>query len=154
MPGARLQRGVLAALGITILGGSLLSCRGASGAGAVELRLWAMGREGEVVSELVRTFERANPGIRVRVQQIPWTAAHEKLLTAHVGDATPDIAQLGNTWIPEFAALGALEPLAGRAAASAIVDSADYFEGIWATNVVDDTLFGIPWYVDTRVLFY
>ena len=52
-----------------------------------------------------------HPGIRVRVQQIPWIAAHEKLLTAYVGDATPDLAQIGNTWIPEFAALGALEPL-------------------------------------------
>ena len=73
--------------------------------GEVTLRFWGMGREGEVVQELARGFERDNPGIRVRVQQIPWTAAHEKLLTAHVGDATPDIAQLGNTWIAEFAAL-------------------------------------------------
>ena len=29
-----------------------------------------------------------------------------------------------------------------------------YFPGIWATNVVDDTVYGVPWYVDTRVLFY
>ena len=58
-----------------------------------------------VVGELVPEFERQNPGIRVDVQQIPWSAAHEKLLTAHVGDATPDIAQLGNTWIAEFEAL-------------------------------------------------
>jgi multiple sugar transport system substrate-binding protein len=29
-----------------------------------------------------------------------------------------------------------------------------YFPGIVATNVVNDTLFGLPWYVDTRVLFY
>ena len=58
-----------------------------------------------------REFERTHPGIRVQVQQMPWTAAHEKLLTAFAGDATPDICQLGNTWIPEFVALGALEPL-------------------------------------------
>jgi multiple sugar transport system substrate-binding protein len=99
-------------------------------------------------------FEQQNPGIRVRVQQIPWTAAHEKLLTAYVGDATPDLAQLGNTWIPEFAALGALEPLDRWVAGSSVVDSAAYFGGIWNTNVIGDTLFGIPWYVDTRVLFY
>jgi multiple sugar transport system substrate-binding protein len=42
------------------------------------------------------------------VQQIPWTAAHEKLLTAYVGESTPDIAQMGNTWIPEFHAVRAL----------------------------------------------
>jgi multiple sugar transport system substrate-binding protein len=75
------------------------------------LRFWAMGREGEVVGELLAGFEREHPGLTVRVEQLPWTAAHEKLLTAFAGDATPDVAQLGNTWIAELAALGALEPL-------------------------------------------
>jgi multiple sugar transport system substrate-binding protein len=117
------------------------------------LRFWAMGREGEVVQELVRGFERENPGVRVQVQQIPWSAAHEKLLTAFVGDATPDVAQLGNTWIAEFAALRALQPLDSGLAGSA-VDSSAYFSGIWDTNVIDGTLYGVPWYVDTRVLFY
>lgn len=120
----------------------------------VTLRFWGMGREGEVVEQLARDFERENPGVRVRVQQIPWTAAHEKLLTAHVGDATPDIAQLGNTWVPEFSSLGALLPLDSLVAASEPVDSAGYFSGAWITNFVNDTLYGIPWYVDTRVLFY
>ena len=53
-------------------------------------------------------FEQEQPGIHVSVQQIPWTAAHEKLLTAYVGDATARLAQLGNTWVAEFAALDAL----------------------------------------------
>ena len=53
------------------------------------LRFWAMGREGEVVLELLPDFERAHPGIRVDVQQVPWTAAHEKLLTAFAGGVTP-----------------------------------------------------------------
>jgi multiple sugar transport system substrate-binding protein len=122
--------------------------------GAVTLRFWAFGREGEVLQELMPEFERQNPGIHVRVQQIPWTAAHEKLLTAYVGDATPDLAQVGNTWIPEFAALGALEPLDQWTARSSVIDSAAYFTGIWNTNRIGDTLFGIPWYVDTRVIFY
>ena len=68
--------------------------------------------------DLVPEFERTHPGIRVIVQQIPWTAAHEKLLTGFVGGSPPDLAQLGNTWIPEFAAIGALEPLGARLAAS------------------------------------
>ena len=77
-----------------------------------------MGREGEVVSQLIPAFEKEHPGIKVEVQQIPWSAAHEKLLTAYVGDATPDIAMLGNTWVPEFSAVDALEPLDTRVASS------------------------------------
>jgi multiple sugar transport system substrate-binding protein len=107
-----------------------------------------------VVQQLVRDFERENPGVRVQAQQIPWTAAHEKLLTAFVGDATPDVAQLGNSWVAEFAALGALEPLNRRIAGSRTIDSGGYFRGVWDTNLIGDTLFGVPWYVDTRVIFY
>jgi multiple sugar transport system substrate-binding protein len=113
-----------------------------------------MGREGEVVAELLPEFERAHPGIRVKVQQLPWTAAHEKLLTAFAGDATPDLCQLGNTWIPELVALNALLPLDQHAADSSIVRADDYFAGIWDTNRVDGQLYGVPWYVDTRLVFY
>ena len=113
-----------------------------------------MGREGEVLAQLMPEFEKANPNIQVEVQQIPWTAAHEKLLTAYVGEATPDIAMLGNTWVPEFVALKALEPLDSLAAQSQEIRRDDFFEGIWKTNVVNGKTYGIPWYVDTRAIFY
>ncbi len=128
---------------------------GARTTSVVTLQFWALGREGEVVADLVPEFERRNPGIHVDVQQIPCLAAHEKLLTAYVGDATPDVAQVGNTWIPEFAALGAIAPLDERVAALRRRSTqTDYFPGIWDTNVVGGILYGIPWYVDTRLLFY
>lgn len=132
----------------------MLALPGCTRADRGALSLWAMGREGEVVGELLRGFARERPEIRVVVEQLPWSAAHEKLLTAFAGDATPDLAQLGNTWLPEFAALGALEPLDARVDATPSIVRADYFDGIWATNVVDGHLRGLPWYVDTRLLFY
>ena len=118
------------------------------------VHFWTMGREGEVVQQLLPEFERRNPDIRVRVQQLPWSAAHEKLLTAFAGDTLPDLCQLGNTWVPEFAALNALTELDLYSAYSEAVAAEDYFPGIWATNVVDGHLLGVPWYVDTRLLFY
>src|SRR5262249_38203859 len=51
--------------------------------------------------------------------------------------------------LPEFVALHAIDPVKPGA-----VDAADYFPGIWQTNVVDRTAYGVPWYVDTRLLFY
>lgn len=116
------------------------------------LKFWGLGHEGEVVAQLLPEFTRRT-GIRVDVQQIPWSAAHEKLLTAYVGESTPDVAQMGNTWIPEFNAVGALESLVPRLEHSSIRQQ-DYFPGIWATNEVDGVVYGIPWYVDTRVMFY
>ncbi len=121
---------------------------------AVVIEFWAMGREGEVVGALIPEFERRHPGIQVRVQQIPWSAAHEKLLTAYAGEAMPDLFQLGNTWIPEFVALRAIENLDPRIIGSSTVVAEDYFPGIFKTNLIDGHLYGVPWYVDTRLLFY
>lgn len=118
------------------------------------LVFWTFGPEGEAVAKLLPDFERAHPDIRVEVQQLPLSAAHQKLLTAIAGNTTPDMAQLGNSWLPEMVALHALAPLQERVAASAAVAPADYFASIWATNVSDGALYGIPWYVDTRLLFY
>lgn len=120
----------------------------------VTLEFWTIGPEGDAVAQLLPAFERAHPGIHVRVQRIPLTAAHEKLLTAYAGGSLPDLVQIGNTWIAEFAALHALEPLQARVERSAVVRKSDYFAGAWTPNRVDGVLYGIPWYVDTRLLFY
>lgn len=119
-----------------------------------ELVFWAMGAEGEHVMKLVPQFEAENPGIHVTVQSIPWGAAYEKLLTAYAGQATPDVCQLGNTWVPQFAMLDAILPLDSLITTSRIVQPEAYFEGVWKTNVVNSKVYGVPWYVDTRLLFY
>jgi multiple sugar transport system substrate-binding protein len=126
-------------------------CESERGAPTV-IQFWAMGREGEIVKALLPEFERRNPDVRVRVQQIPWSAAHEKLLTAYAGEVMPDLFQLGDTWIPEFVALKAIEGLGGRFAIWPHRN--DFFPAALETNILDGELYGIPWYVDTRVLFY
>ncbi|MGD9765517.1 MAG: sugar ABC transporter substrate-binding protein [Candidatus Binatia bacterium] len=131
---------------------ALAACRD-GGREGIELRFWAFGREGELVRQLIPEFERAHPGVSVRVQQIPWSAAHEKLLTAYVGGGMPDLFQAGSTWIPELVALGAVAPLDARLDASPATHR-DFFEGILSASQVAGRTYAVPWYVDTRVLFY
>ena len=159
-PGAHGRRDALRRIGSgsLALAGSLAGCGRSRSDPQGPLDFWAMGREAEVVAALLPDFHARHPTVRVQVQQLPWTAAHEKLLTAFAGDALPDLCQLGNTWLPEFSALGALEPLDERLAAAAIPRD-DYFAGILDTNVMPSAggasrLLGVPWYVDTRLLFY
>ncbi len=147
------RRTVAIAVAAAVLAALPLSSGCARRDSRTTLRFWGMGREGEVVAQLIGGFEREHPDVRVIVQQIPWSAAHEKLLTAYVGRSTPDVSQLGNTWVPEFAALKAIRPLESHLA-SAAFDSSAYFPGIWDTNVIDGLAYGVPWYVDTRLLFY
>src|SRR5688572_295156 len=121
---------------------TLGACRDTATGERVTLRFWAMGAEGEHVQKLVLEFERDHPGVDVRVQQVPFSAAHEKLLTAFVGNATPDVAQLGNTWVPEFQAVDALASLDAFIARSGIVTSTGFFDGIWKTNIIEGAVYG------------
>lgn len=124
------------------------------GDGREVVRFWAMGYEGEVVAQLIPEFERRNPGIRVEIQQLPIISAHEKLLTAFAGDSLPDVCAIGNTWIPEFALLNALQPLDARIAATPSLQAQDYFPGAWDSGVIGGQTYAVPWYVETRLPFY
>ncbi|WP_139558253.1 extracellular solute-binding protein [Methylotetracoccus oryzae] len=130
----------------------LAACGGDDRQTLTRLKVWAMGAEAEALVSLVPGFEHSHPGIRVEIHGIPWSVAHEKLLTAHVGDALPDLFQLGNTWIAELAEIGALDDLSARFASQG--DAGDFFPGALAANRYREGLYGLPWYVDTRLLFY
>ena len=140
-------------VGLFLLLSIITACQSPTGS-KTAVKFWAMGAEGEHVQKLMPEFYRRYPGIEVKIQGIPWTAAHEKLLTAYAGNSLPDLCQLGNTWIPEFNLLNALENLNARLANATTIKRENYFPGIWETNVIDSAVFGIPWYVDTRLLFY
>ena len=137
---------------LALVTSSVLQCGRSSG--KVQIDFWAFGAEAEHVKKLTNEFEKLNPGITVKVQAIPWTAAHEKLITAYASETTPDIVQLGNTWIPEFVALNSLEDLDNWIKDSKTINEKKFFKGIWNTNIIAGKVYGIPWYVDTRVLFY
>ncbi|WP_438354230.1 extracellular solute-binding protein [Microbacterium sp. CJ88] len=110
------------------------------------LTMWAMGAEGEKLPEFVKTFEQANPGVKVEVTAIPWDAAYNKFQTAIAAGNTPDLAMVGSTWMADFT----------DAFSSVPTDLAtdDFFTGSMTTNKVADRTVGVPWYVDTRVLYY
>ena len=120
----------------------------------VQINFWGLGAEGETVQKLIPEFEKENPHIKVKVQMIPWTAAQEKLISSYASDNTPDASQLGNTWIPQFVQLNAIENLTPWINQSVTVNKNNYFKGIWDTNIIDSLVYGLPWYIDTRVLFY
>ncbi len=121
--------------------------------GSVILDVRGMGMEGYLLRQLTAEFEKRYPQVTVRVQAIPWGAGHEKLMTAIVGDMTPDVAQIGTTWMAELIALNALEPLDPCLASSPIRED-DFFPGTLGTNRIGGVWYGPPFYVDTRLLFY
>ena len=111
------------------------------------ITVWAMGAEGDNLPKLTKEFEAANPGVKVEVTAIPWDAAHDKFKTAITADKTPDAAMVGTTWMGEFATQ-ALDPT------PAAIDKSVFFEGAQKTTEVAGTSYGVPWYVETRLVYY
>ncbi|MEV0618705.1 sugar ABC transporter substrate-binding protein [Nonomuraea sp. NPDC050404] len=120
-----------------------------TGKAAGEVTVWAMGEEGKALGTFVKDFEAANPGVQVNVTAIGWDVAHDKITAAIAGGATPDVSMIGSTWSGELAKTGALEPTPGN-----LVDKAAFFPGAWQTVDINGTAYGVPWYVETRVLYY
>lgn len=112
------------------------------------ITVWAMGTEGEKLGVLAKEFEAANEGVTVKVTPVPWDAAHDKIATAIAGRQTPDVSLIGTTWMGEFAKSGALDQTPPA------IDGEQFFPGSWDTTKVNGTSYGVPWYVETRLLYY
>jgi multiple sugar transport system substrate-binding protein len=134
----------------------LLSACGGSGAAEQKsaeeqqtLTVWGMGEEGRHLQKLGDEFEKKHPNITVEVTPVGWDVVHQKLVSAVAAGELPDMAQMGSTMMGEFIALDALEPVDTE-----VFDKADFFPAAWEGNVSGDETYGVPWYVDTRVLYY
>jgi len=80
---------------------------------------------------------------------VPWDGAHDKIATAIAAGETTDVSLIGTTWMGEFAKTGGLAPTP-----EGLVNPDDFFSGPWESTVVEDTSYGVPWYVETRALYY
>jgi len=91
---------------------------------------------------------KENPGVKVSVTPVDWGQAVTKLQTAIAGNTTPDVSQMGTDMMGQFGATGAFDTV------PADVDPGQYFKSAWDTNLVGGAASGVPWYVETRLLYY
>jgi N,N'-diacetylchitobiose transport system substrate-binding protein len=113
--------------------------------------IWIMDPGSPAVQSVVKgygtSFQAAHPGTKVNIEFVPWAQAHDKFTTAIAGGKTPDVAEMGTTWTPEFADEGAFEEVAKPAPGkyvSSLIDAATLNGKVW----------GKPWYAGSRALLY
>ncbi|WP_234533135.1 sugar ABC transporter substrate-binding protein [Streptomyces shenzhenensis] len=144
-----------ASLALVAASALTLTACGGSGGGDVSagskqtLTVWAMGTEGEKLADVAKVYEKAHPNITVKVTPVGWDVAHQKLVAAAAAGKLPDVMQMGSTYLGEFADMGALEQVDAK-----VFKKGDFFPSAWDQGVYDGKSYGVPWYVDTRVLFY
>lgn len=109
---------------------------------------------------LVRQFEAENPGIQVRLLNMGAGGMNpQKLMTAIVGGAPPDVVRQDRFTIADWASRGAftpLDPLIERDKQSdprtPLPDQ--YYPAAWSEAQYHGTLYGIPIGADNRILYW
>lgn len=144
---------VLMATGLSACGSDDDSSSSSGSAGTVSsdkpsgnLTIWAQAEQAAALPTFTKQFEKENPGVHITVTALPWDAAHNKYQTAIAGGSTPDIAQMGTTWMADFADAFATAP--------SNIDTKGFFPGSVESTKVDGQAKGVPWYVDTRMFYY
>jgi len=114
---------------------------------AEELVFWNFW-DPKFILPVIEKFEKANPGVKIRNEQITWGNGLDKIVIAMANGRAPDICELGSTWMGKFMGEGAL------------LDVTDKYSDLkpeyqmWEAATSDGKLYGMPWLVGTRVLFY
>jgi multiple sugar transport system substrate-binding protein len=111
-----------------------------------DLNIWAIGNEGEKLPKFVDAFNKENPDAHIKVTSIPWSSAHDKFQTAIAAGNEPDMAQMANTWMADFSQAFAQTPKN--------LSTKGFPKDMLSEVQLNDKTLGLPWYADTRVLYY
>ncbi len=150
----------IAVLGVAVLG--ITACSGsggnsddsASGDGKT-LDVWIMqgtNPDAEPFFDEVADAFKEETGATLNVEFVQWADAHDRFVTSIAGGTTPDVAETGTTWTPEFADAGALAPIGDYVKDDGLDD--DLVEGLVKSGTYDGELYGMPWYAGVRSLVY
>jgi multiple sugar transport system substrate-binding protein len=102
----------------------------------------------EVVGPIVADFERARPGLKVRLERLATPAGRERILAALAADSVPDLCQIGSDSMPGL--------LAGNRLAdwsAGVADLRPQLHG-WELCSVGEVIYGVPWVLAPRVLYF
>ena len=120
------------------------------------LSIWVMDNglgSKNAMKRLVKKFYRET-GIPVKLTSLSWGEAFRKITFtfADSNDVAPDVIQLGSTWVPHFAAAGAIRPI--DSLISKIDTSRFLGEGLRSTHISGKPeTYAVPWFIDVRGFF-
>jgi multiple sugar transport system substrate-binding protein len=104
------------------------------------------------VRNMAKDFEKANAGIKVNLEFVPYESLHDKIVAATgAGGKGYDVVLFDVIWPAEFAEHGVLADITGKIPAD---DTPKVFDGAWSTVEYKGKRWGMPWILDTKYLFY
>ncbi|MEU6149716.1 extracellular solute-binding protein [Actinosynnema sp. NPDC047251] len=151
---------VAAGLAVTVLAGCAPVQSGPTASSSDQqtgqLRVWLFdevnrGPKEAVVKEAVTEFQNAHQGVTVDVQYIQVQSRAERFKAAFSDPkSAPDVAEFGNTDLAGYVAGGGFAEID----LGSWADSKDLLPAVLDTGKVDGKVYGVPWYVGVRALYY
>lgn len=121
---------------------------------ASTLRVWLQGDtlKDIDITALNAEFEAAHPGVTVDLQEQTWGEYTTKVATglADTSGSAPDVLELGNSQVAQFAGAGALMELT----AADFDNSSTWLTGLQESATYDSKLIAVPYYAGVRVGIY
>ncbi|MFI5806206.1 extracellular solute-binding protein [Streptomyces sp. NPDC051561] len=143
----------LAACGALLTGCGLLP--GSSSADETKtVTIWLMkdSASREFIKRFTEEFEKDNKNIKLDIQIQAWAGIGPKVNKALDSTDPPDVIEVGNTHVAQYAERGGLENLTLEAVRD--FGSDDWLPGLAAPGSIDKAQYGIPWYAANRVVVY
>ncbi|WP_344485246.1 ABC transporter substrate-binding protein [Nonomuraea monospora] len=133
-------------------GGAGEQSAGEQGAGK-ELTFWMYQdrtpQAGQVMEKVRTDFEKANPGVTVKLVKIPKDDYNTKLGSAVASKSAPDAGILDQPLVSKYALDGTIKEVP-----AGLIDEAEYYKGALDTNRAGGKLYGLPQDQTTVALFY
>ncbi len=102
------------------------------------------------VRAMTADFEKANPGIKVNLEFVPYEGLRDKTLLAQ-GSGGYDVVLFDVIWPAEFATNKVLVDITDRVTPEM---NKGILPGAWTTVEYKGHRYGMPWILDTKYLFY
>ncbi|MEU9701548.1 extracellular solute-binding protein [Streptomyces sp. NPDC047981] len=96
-------------------------------------------------------FDATHQGTTLDIQIQEWDGIGEKVTAALASNDAPDVIEVGNTQIAQYAASGGVRDLSDKVAD---LNGADWLPGLAEPGRIDGKQYGIPWYAANRVVIY
>src|SRR5215813_12023493 len=103
---------------------------------------------------LLRAFETAHPGVRVKGEALPWTSDDQhQLYVINLEGRSPgfDVLMLDCIWVPEFARAGWLADLTTHLTPDEL---APHFASAVTAGTYNGRVWALPWNMNVGLLYY
>ncbi len=142
---------------VIVVGGGFIALnqatKGGDSAASKTVSFWYGGDGDTDIKPIIQDFTKET-GIKVKIQSIPWSQYNDKLLTAAASKSGPDLIDMGTTSVPNFVSSGSLMDISSVIKQDKNLQPDNFFKGNVQTTQVKGKYYAVPWYTETRVLFY